>query len=84
MTPRQADGVLWLWSTSELSASLIAKRLGLTRSMVLAYVYRQRLKGDPRAVSRAPKPPAEQTMEQRIAELERTVAAMRREQRKAA
>lgn len=87
MTPRQSDGVLWLWQTTNLSATEIGKRMGLTRSQVLGHVFRMREKGDIRAVSRrqtsAPTPSVEQ-LAQQIAELRRTVAAMRREQRKAA
>jgi hypothetical protein len=83
MTPRQQDGILWLWQTTELSATQIGKRLGLTKSQVLGHVYRKRQEGDVRAVSRAPKRKA-QTLETRIAELERLVATMRREQRQAA
>lgn len=86
MTPRQQDGVLWLWSTTDLSATQIAKRLGLTRGSVLAYVHRQRAKGDPRAVTRPRKlKKTKPTLDLRIAQLERTLARMRQQQeRKAA
>lgn len=87
MTPRQQDGVLWLWSTTDLSATQIAKRLGLTRGSVLAYVHRQRAKGDPRAVTRPRKLKTRKkpTLDLRIRELERTLAKMRQQQeRKAA
>lgn len=83
MTPRQSDGVLWLWSTTDLSATQIGKRFGLTRPQVLGHVYRMRAKGDRRAVSRKQETKP-QTMEQRLAQLERLVADMRREQRTAA
>jgi hypothetical protein len=87
MTPRQKDGVLWLWSTTDFSASEIGKRLGVTRSAVLSYVKRQRDKGDVRAANRVTSPKAEPTipqLAQQIADLQRTVAAMRQERRMAA
>jgi hypothetical protein len=87
MTPRQSDGVLWLWSTTELSAAEIGKRMGLTRSVVLGHIYRQRAKEDPRAVTRPRKPKAKKkpALDVRIRELERTLARMRQQQeRKAA
>lgn len=85
MTPRQQDAILWKWSTTLDTAEEIGRSLGVSKGAVLGFLHRRRKAGDPRATIRRPDRAKEpQTLEQRIAILERTIATIAAHQQREA
>ncbi|WP_201829611.1 hypothetical protein [Microvirga zambiensis] len=79
------DDIVWLWNTTDLSASRIGRKFGLTKGVVLGIVHR-----DPRAKMRRPPTPMQmkdrriKALEAEVVRLQTLEAQLARTDRKAA